>query len=286
MFPKFSTHSSFLKHLVYKASILQYRINVTQRANIHYLRELPYNPEKGLAPLFSPTALKILYEEYQARLIIRLNSLTTATIFEEASIIDIIERTSKEPSQSVVFNYASQAFNNDFFLQALLEDPKDTNYRSLQRIEKTFGSMKQFQDLFKDHAMGIFGSGWTWLVQSEYTRLHIINSYNAGTALDTTRTQEYEPNYETSSFFTSRTQNFKREISDSHSTQKKRILAPSAIPSAPPPNLGHFTPLLVLNVWEHAYLTDYGVNGKEKYIDNFWKCVDWDMVDRRGGEYY
>jgi superoxide dismutase, Fe-Mn family len=37
---------------------------------------------------------------------------------------------------------------------------------------------------------------------------------------------------------------------------------------------------LLIDLWEHAYQTDYGTN-KSKYIDNFWKIIDWDAVNRR-----
>ncbi len=37
---------------------------------------------------------------------------------------------------------------------------------------------------------------------------------------------------------------------------------------------------LLLDMWEHAYLHDYGSN-KSKYIDGFWRIIDWDQVNHR-----
>jgi Fe-Mn family superoxide dismutase len=34
-------------------------------------------------------------------------------------------------------------------------------------------------------------------------------------------------------------------------------------------------------MWEHAYIKDFGIKGKEKYIDSFWDCINWDTVQRR-----
>jgi Fe-Mn family superoxide dismutase len=38
-------------------------------------------------------------------------------------------------------------------------------------------------------------------------------------------------------------------------------------------------PLLVLDVWEHAYYIDYR-NDRKKFIDNFWHIANWDFVAR------
>mgnify|MGYP007071576122 FL=1 len=37
---------------------------------------------------------------------------------------------------------------------------------------------------------------------------------------------------------------------------------------------------LLLDMWEHSYSTDYKWD-KESYIDNFWKIVNWNVVNER-----
>lgn len=37
---------------------------------------------------------------------------------------------------------------------------------------------------------------------------------------------------------------------------------------------------LLLDMWEHAFNLDYH-SDKAKYIDNFWRIIDWDAVNRR-----
>jgi Fe-Mn family superoxide dismutase len=41
-----------------------------------------------------------------------------------------------------------------------------------------------------------------------------------------------------------------------------------------------FTPILVMDVWEHAYMVDAGVDGRPAYIEAFFKNVDWSKADR------
>lgn len=47
---------------------------------------------------------------------------------------------------------------------------------------------------------------------------------------------------------------------------------------------GHFVTLpviLAMDVWEHAFLLDYGALGKGKYIDAFFKNLNWKTVEER-----
>lgn len=40
-------------------------------------------------------------------------------------------------------------------------------------------------------------------------------------------------------------------------------------------------PLLVLDVWEHAYMVDHGADGREAYVKAFFDNVNWDVVEQR-----
>jgi Fe-Mn family superoxide dismutase len=46
-------------------------------------------------------------------------------------------------------------------------------------------------------------------------------------------------------------------------------------------NVAGFDPILVMDVWEHAYLLDYKPAERPKYIEAFFSNVDWTMVEGR-----
>ncbi|HXG58851.1 MAG TPA: superoxide dismutase [Thermoanaerobaculia bacterium] len=46
-------------------------------------------------------------------------------------------------------------------------------------------------------------------------------------------------------------------------------------------NVAGFVPLLVMDVWEHAFLLDYAPADRPKYIEAFLANVDWEAVETR-----
>jgi Fe-Mn family superoxide dismutase len=46
-------------------------------------------------------------------------------------------------------------------------------------------------------------------------------------------------------------------------------------------NVSGFNPVLVMDVWEHAFLLDYKPAERPKYIEAFFSNIDWDAVEGR-----
>jgi superoxide dismutase, Fe-Mn family len=42
-----------------------------------------------------------------------------------------------------------------------------------------------------------------------------------------------------------------------------------------------FKPILVMDVWEHAYMRDYKATERKKYVQAFFRNIDWSLVERR-----
>jgi Fe-Mn family superoxide dismutase len=42
-----------------------------------------------------------------------------------------------------------------------------------------------------------------------------------------------------------------------------------------------FKPLLVMDVWEHAFMRDYKATEKAKYVEAFFRNIDWQAVEHR-----
>ncbi len=49
-------------------------------------------------------------------------------------------------------------------------------------------------------------------------------------------------------------------------------------------NVAGFAPVLLMDVWEHAYMVDFGAGGRPDYIKTFFENVNWDAAVRRHSE--
>jgi Fe-Mn family superoxide dismutase len=61
---------------------------------------------------------------------------------------------------------------------------------------------------------------------------------------------------------------------------KQKKLLVTSTPNQDSPVMEGLTPILGLDVWEHAYYLKYQ-NRRPEYIENWWKVVDWEEVARR-----
>jgi Fe-Mn family superoxide dismutase len=46
-------------------------------------------------------------------------------------------------------------------------------------------------------------------------------------------------------------------------------------------NIAGFDPIVVMDVWEHAYLLDYKPAERPKYIEAFFSNIDWSASEQR-----
>jgi len=49
-------------------------------------------------------------------------------------------------------------------------------------------------------------------------------------------------------------------------------------------NISGFIPILVMDVWEHAYMVDHKAGGRAYYINAFLKNINWSIIEQRFNE--
>src|SRR6201999_660040 len=87
-------------------------------------------------------------------------------------------------SSGGIFNNAAQIWNHTFYWHCL--SPKgggEPQGKLADKLNKSFGSVSKFKELFSEAAVGLFGSGWAFLVQHRDGSLEITKEGNAGCPL-------------------------------------------------------------------------------------------------------
>jgi Fe-Mn family superoxide dismutase len=140
------------------------------------LPSLPYSRD-ALAPHISAETLDYHYGKHHRTYVDNLNKLVAGTPNESKSLEEIIRSAS-----GGLFNNAAQVWNHTFYWNCLSPSGggKPTG-ALLAAIEKDFSSLDEFKGKFSQTAIGTFGSGWAWLVQTPAGRLELRSTSNADT---------------------------------------------------------------------------------------------------------
>ncbi|HYD62556.1 MAG TPA: superoxide dismutase [Fe] [Noviherbaspirillum sp.] len=146
----------------------------------HTLPPLPYAKD-ALQPHMSQETLEYHYGKHHQTYVTNLNNLIKGTEFENASLEDIIKKSS-----GGLFNNSAQVWNHTFFWNCLKPNGGGAPTGAVaDAINAKWGSFDKFKEEFTKSATTNFGSGWTWLVKKTDGTVDIVNTSNAGTPLTT-----------------------------------------------------------------------------------------------------
>ena len=137
------------------------------------LPPLPYG-QSALEPYVSADTVSFHYGRHHAGYVANLNRLTAGTQWEGAELGAVALG-----AEGPVFNNAAQIWNHTFYWRSMSPDGGGSPSGPLgAAIVEAFGSTDEFRRRFADAAVGLFGSGWTWLVADD-NGLDIMQTANA-----------------------------------------------------------------------------------------------------------
>lgn len=140
--------------------------------------ELPYAYE-ALAPHISEETMRFHHDKHYMGYVAKLNELVPGTAFENQSLEELVVT-----ADGAIFNNAAQAWNHAFYFGALSPTPAAAPAGALAAaIERSFGSVEKCREEMTRAAIGLFGSGWVWLVADAEGNLSVRSESNAGTPL-------------------------------------------------------------------------------------------------------
>jgi Fe-Mn family superoxide dismutase len=142
------------------------------------LPKLPYEVS-ALNPSISDRTIEFHYGKHHQTYVNNLNNLIPGTKFEDADLETIIRE-----AEGPIFNNAAQVWNHTFYFNQFSPKPCTHPKGELAKaIDRQFGSFEKFKEEFTKASVGLFGSGWTWLVKNDDGSLDIVPESNAGTPL-------------------------------------------------------------------------------------------------------
>jgi superoxide dismutase, Fe-Mn family len=142
---------------------------------------LPILPfaKNALTPYISEETIDFHYGKHHQAYVDNLNKLIIGTEFENKNLPEIIKTAT-----GAIFNNAAQVFNHTFYWNCLHHSNNEKLTAPLmEAINKTFGNLEKFKEEFTKSALGLFGSGWVWLVKDADNKLLITQTKNADNPL-------------------------------------------------------------------------------------------------------
>lgn len=146
------------------------------------LPKLPY-AENALAPYISARTVGLHYGKHHGGFVTKLNELSKDTALAERSLEAVLKATVGKTEQTAIFNAAGQVWNHNFYWRSLR--PKAGGAprgKVADLIQQSTGGWEAFRTDLINKSVGLFGSGWIWLV-AEGGKLTILPTKDADTPI-------------------------------------------------------------------------------------------------------
>jgi superoxide dismutase, Fe-Mn family len=142
----------------------------------HVLTALPY-PLDALEPHIDARTMQVHHDGHHAAYVNNLNKALEG-LSEQAdwSAEDLLARLEKVPEavRTAVRNNAGGHVNHSMFWTIMAPKPQRAPRGDLSAaVNGAFGSFDGFKEAFSKAALGVFGSGWAWLVLDKSGRLAV-----------------------------------------------------------------------------------------------------------------
>src|SRR3989344_8972815 len=143
------------------------------------LPKLPYRFD-ALEPYIDARTMETHYAKHHQTYVTKLNdALAKHPEFEKGSLMELLASLDSVPEdiRTAVRNHGGGHGNHGFFW-LILKKGIEPSGEILKAINKKFKGFDVFKEEFSSKAVGLFGSGWGWLVLNEKGELEIITTPN------------------------------------------------------------------------------------------------------------
>lgn len=143
------------------------------------LPDLPYE-YNALEPFIDEETMHVHHDGHHATYVKNLNdALIGHDEFLSMNLEELLKSLDQVPEdiRIKVKNNAGGHYHHSIFWPMMKSGGGEPSGQLLTVINETFGNFDTFKEEFSKSAIGVFGSGWTWLVESD-GKLVIVNTLN------------------------------------------------------------------------------------------------------------
>ena len=147
---------------------------------MYLLSKLPYEYE-ALEPFIDTHTLGLHKNKHQANYLNKLNELLKKNNYDyRYSLIELVKHINEfnsEDREDILFNLGG-VINHDIYFNSMSPEKEKPNNILMGMINSKYGSFESFKKEFKNSALKIKGSGYTFLVLNSDNNLEIVNLLN------------------------------------------------------------------------------------------------------------
>ncbi len=147
--------------------------------NQHKLPPLPYAYD-ALEPHIDEKTMTIHHTKHHQTYVDKLNlALQKYPELANKPVEELLTHLNDVPEdiRTAVRNHGGGHVNHTFFWNIMTPDAGEPHGKLVDAIKHQWGSFEKFKEEFTASALGLFGSGWTWLVLN-HDKLEIMNTPN------------------------------------------------------------------------------------------------------------
>ena len=120
-----------------------------------------------LAPTISSDTVDLHYGKHHQAYFNMLNKFADGTKFMDMELDQVVVESFQDGHKKV-FNNAGQAWNHILYWEQMAPGGSNSPQGKLsEKINEAFGDFDTFKTDFTQQAVGVFGSGWAWLVEKD-----------------------------------------------------------------------------------------------------------------------
>ena len=145
------------------------------------LPDLPYAYD-ALEPYIDAKTMEIHHSKHHAVYVAKLNeALAQAPELQNKSLDQLLSSLDSVPQaiRTAVKNHGGGHYNHSLFWTLMkLNGGGEPQGELAARLTSSFGAGTKFKEAFTKAALGLFGSGWAWLVADSAGKLSIVTTTN------------------------------------------------------------------------------------------------------------